>query len=188
MELNDLQNAPGATKNRKRVGRGPGSGTGKTSGKGHKGQQSRSGYKRRPQFEGGQMPMHMRLPKRGFNHQKRFPLAIINVEMLDKNFEAGDQVTSALLLERHLVGKDAGGVKVLGKGEITKAIHVTVQAISPGAQSKIEAAGGSVTLLAADGKVASAAAPVAAAPAAAAAAPAPAAPEEAGENTAAAEE
>jgi large subunit ribosomal protein L15 len=93
------------------------------------------------------MPLHMRLPKRGFHHTKRRPFAIINIEMLDKHFAAGDEVTTAVLLQRHLVADLAGGVKVLGKGEITKALKLAVEAISPGAQAKIEAAGGSVVVL-----------------------------------------
>lgn len=150
MELNDLQNVPGAVKNSKRVGRGIGSGNGKTAGKGHKGAQARSGFNSRPGFEGGQMPMHRRLPKRGFHHSKRRPFAIINVEMLEKHFEAGAEVNTAALLERHIIAKKAGGVKILGKGEITKALKLSVEAISPGALSKIEAAGGSVVVVAAN--------------------------------------
>lgn len=147
MELNDLITTPGSTHPVKRLGRGPGTGHGKTSGKGHKGHKARSGHKFRRNFEGGQMPMHMRLPKRGFNHQKRRPFAIINIEMLEKHFEAGTEITSELLLQRHLVAEAAGGVKVLGKGEVTKALTLVVQAISPGAQQKIEAAGGKVTIV-----------------------------------------
>ena len=148
MELNELKNAEGATQKRKRVGRGIASGKGKTAGKGHKGQQARAGYKRRAGFEGGQTPLHRRLPKRGFNHQKRRPLAIINVELLEKNFDAGAEVTIEVLRESHLVPRREHGVKVLAKGDITKALQLHVQAISPSAKSKVEAAGGSVTLVA----------------------------------------
>jgi large subunit ribosomal protein L15 len=155
MELNDLITTPGSTHPTKRLGRGPGTGHGKTSGKGHKGHKARSGHKFRRNFEGGQMPMHMRLPKRGFNHAKRRPLAIINVEMLEKHFESGAEVTVDVLLQRHLVADKAGGVKVLGKGEITKALKLAVHAISPGAQQKIEAAGGSVVVLGLQGTGAS---------------------------------
>lgn len=148
MELHDLQHAEGAVRNEKRIGRGPGSGTGKTSGKGHKGQKARSGYNYKAQFEGGQMPLFRRFPKRGFHHSKRHPMAIINVEMLDQHFETGAAVTTQDLVDRHIVHSKSGGVKILGKGEVTKALHVKVQAISPGAQSKIEAAGGSVEIIA----------------------------------------
>lgn len=148
MELHDLQHAEGAVRNEKRIGRGPGSGTGKTSGKGHKGQKARSGHVYKAQFEGGQMPLFRRFPKRGFHHTKRHPVAIINVEMLEKHFDAGAEVTAQALVDLHIVHAKSGGVKVLGKGEITKALKLKVQAISPGAQSKIEAAGGSVEIIA----------------------------------------
>ncbi len=147
MELNELSTAAGATKNRKRVGRGPGSGNGKTSGRGHKGQQSRSGYSRNYGFEGGQMPLHRRIPKRGFNHGDRWPQAITNLDVIDKLFKAGAEVNQASLVEVGLIRDTAGGVKVLGRGEITKKLNFKVQAISPGAKEKIEAAGGSVEIV-----------------------------------------
>jgi large subunit ribosomal protein L15 len=146
MDLSTLESVPGARKQRKRVGRGPGSGTGKTSGKGHKGQRARSGAKQRAGFEGGQMPLHRRLPKRGFRHQKRWPMAIVNVDLLDQSFEDGAEVDTELLLSRHLVPDLRGGVKLLGRGEIQKKIVLRVQAASPGAVAKIEAAGGRVEL------------------------------------------
>ncbi len=148
MELHDLKNTPGARKQRKRVGRGPGSGLGKTSGRGHKGQKSRSGYSRHWGDEGGQMPLHRRLPKRGFNHQKRWPADIVNVNALERAFSDGDEVTPAILLERGLVESMPGGVKLLGKGELTKKLTIKVQAASPGARAKVEAAGGTVEILA----------------------------------------
>lgn len=147
MELHKLKTARGARKARKRVGRGPGSGTGKTSGRGHKGQQSRSGYKRRIGFEGGQMPLHRRLPKRGFNHETRWPMAIVNVDVLDKVFDDGAEVTSEAILNAGLARALSGGVKVLGRGEVKKKIILKVQAISPSAKTKVEAAGGSVELV-----------------------------------------
>ena len=147
MELHKLKIAPGARKNRKRVGRGPGSGTGKTSGRGHKGAQSRSGYKRRIGFEGGQMPLHRRLPKRGFNHETRWPMAIVNLDMLDKAFDDGAEVTSETILKAGLTRAESGGVKVLGRGDVKKKLTLKVQAISPSAQTKVEAAGGSVELV-----------------------------------------
>lgn len=149
MELHNLKNDPGAKKKRKRVGRGPGSGNGKTSGKGHKGQKSRAGYARHFGFEGGQTPLHRRLPKRGFKHESRSPLAIINLDVLEGAFEAGAEVTAEAVVSAGLVKAARGGIKVLGRGEVTKGLTLKVQAISPGAKQKIEAAGGSVEIVAA---------------------------------------
>jgi len=148
MDLNTLSRGPGARKNRKRVGRGPGSGNGKTGGRGHKGQQSRSGYTRKYGFEGGQMPLQRRLPKRGFHHENRWPRSVVNVDALNKAFENGDVVTSAILIEKGLAEAVKGGVKILGRGELAKKLAVKVEAVSPGAQAKIEAAGGSVEIAA----------------------------------------
>jgi len=147
MDLQTLKNAPGARKKRKRVGRGPGSGNGKTSGRGHKGQKSRSGYSRHYGFEGGQMPLHRRLPKRGFNHEKRWPMAIVNVDTLCRIFDDGAEVSSEMIIEAGLAPSLPGGVKVLGRGEASKKLFVKVQAISPSAQTKLEGAGGSVELI-----------------------------------------
>lgn len=153
MDLSSLRNTSGARKNRKRVGRGPGSGTGKTCGRGHKGQKSRSGYTRQRGFEGGQMPLHRRLPKRGFRHQDRFPFAIVNVDTLDRVFEDGAAVTSEAIVKAGVAaspsGADAckGGVKVLGRGACAKTLHLKVNAITPSARQKIEAAGGTVELI-----------------------------------------
>jgi len=144
MDLSTLKNPN--QKTRKRVGRGPASGTGKTSGRGQKGQKARSGYSRRSGFEGGQMPLNRRLPKRGFNHEKRFPLAVVNLDAIDKTFEAGTEITNALLVEKDLAHETKGGVKVLGRGEITKALSFKVAQVSASAKAKIEAAGGSVEL------------------------------------------
>ncbi len=146
MELNTLSNG-NVRKPRKRVGRGPGSGNGKTAGRGHKGQQSRSGYTRRMGFEGGQMPLQRRLPKRGFYHEKRHPYAVINVDVLERVFESGDEITQAALVAKGLIHEMKGGVKVLGRGELTKKLTVKVAAISPSAQAKIEAAGGAIEIL-----------------------------------------
>jgi len=148
MDLHDLKNHPGGRKQRKRVGRGPGSGTGKTSGRGHKGQKSRSGYSRHYGFEGGQMPLHRRLPKRGFNHEHRWPMAIINLDRLDRTFEDGAEVSTESLVKSGFVENAKGGVKVLGRGEITKKLYLKVQAISPSAKAKVEAAGGTVEIIA----------------------------------------
>ncbi len=147
MELNSLKPPAGRKKNRKRVGRGPGSGTGKTAGRGHKGQKSRAGYSRHYGFEGGQMPLHRRVPKRGFNHRQRWPMAVINIDALDAAFEDGAEISSALLSERGMLRQMRGGVKVLGRGEVTKKLVLKVQAISPSAKQKIEAAGGSVEIV-----------------------------------------
>lgn len=144
MDLSTLKSTPGAKKGRKRVGRGPGSGTGKTSGKGHKGQKARSGYSRKRGFEGGQMPMNRRLPKRGFNHQDRFPMACVNLDQLEAAFEAGDEVTPETLAAKRIVQPAKAGVKVLGRGELTKSLSVKVNAVSAGAREKIVAAGGTV--------------------------------------------
>ena len=147
MELHNLKNNPGARKKRKRVGRGPGSGHGKTSCRGQKGQKSRAGYSRHFGFEGGQMPLHRRLPKRGFNHANRWPMAVVNVDSLDKAFEAGAEVTAESIVAAGLARSTKGGVKVLGRGETSKKLIIKVQAISPSAQKTIEAAGGSVEIV-----------------------------------------
>lgn len=147
MELHTLKNAPGARKKRKRVGRGPGSGNGKTAGRGHKGQKSRSGNSRHYGFEGGQMPLHRRLPKRGFNHGARWPMAIVNIDSLDKAFDDGAEITTEAIVKTGLARDTKGGVKILGRGETTKKFSLKVQAVSPGAQAKIEATGGTVEFI-----------------------------------------
>lgn len=138
MKLHDLSPAPGSTHSRKRVGRGQGSGLGKTAGKGHKGGQSRSGYSSRPGFEGGQMPLIRRVPKRGFHNQFRVEYAVVNVSQLAG---LGGRVTPELLLERGLVHRGLP-VKVLGTGELSTAITVAAHKFSKTAREKIEAAGG----------------------------------------------
>jgi large subunit ribosomal protein L15 len=147
MELHNLKNDAGAKKKRKRVGRGPGSGHGKTSCKGHKGQKARAGYARHYGFEGGQTPLHRRLPKRGFNHASRWPLATINIDTLEAAFEAGAEVTTDDIVKAGLAKSTRGGIKVLGRGDATKKLVLKVQAITPSAQQKIEAAGGSVEIV-----------------------------------------
>jgi large subunit ribosomal protein L15 len=153
MDLSSLSNGERGRKNRKRVGRGPGSGTGKTSGRGHKGQKARAGYSRRAGFEGGQMPLNRRLPKRGFHQDKRFAMSAINLDQLEKHFEAGDDVTPEVLLTRRLVVEAPGGVKVLGRGELTKKLTVRVNALSASAREKIESAGGTVEIVGVPKKV-----------------------------------
>ena len=142
MKLHELSPMPGSTKERKRIGRGPASGQGKTAGKGHKGQLARAGRGMRAGFEGGQMPLQRRVPKRGFNNIFRKEFAKVNVSSLDKVFEDGAVVTIDALIEKGLIKKTLDGVKILGNGEITKKLTVQVNAFSESAKQKIEAAGG----------------------------------------------
>lgn len=142
MKLHELAPHPGATKERKRVGRGIGSGHGKTCGRGHKGQKSRSGDRKLPSwFEGGQTPLHKRVPKRGFNSPNRVEYTVVNVKLLDKYFQAGEEVTPEKLVELGLAKKGMP-VKILGDGELTKPLVVKAHAFSQSARQKIEAAGG----------------------------------------------
>jgi large subunit ribosomal protein L15 len=146
MDLSNLKPAIGSTKNRKRIGRGPGSGTGKTSGKGHKGQNARSGGGVKPGFEGGQMPLQRRLPKRGFFSQNKKVYALVNLQDL-ANFEAGSIVDLEALTKTGLVGAVKDGVKILATGELTVALTVKAHKFSGSAVAKIEAAGGTVEVL-----------------------------------------
>ena len=141
MRIDTLSPAEGATKATKRLGRGIGSGTGKTSGKGHKGQWARSGGGVRPGFEGGQLPLYRKLPKRGFNNKFATKYAIVNVSELNV-FENGAEVNLEVLLEKRIVRKAYDGLKVLGRGEITKKVTVQATIFSASAKEKIEAAGG----------------------------------------------
>lgn len=145
MELNDFRWARKARKPSKKFGRGRGSGHGKTCGRGGKGQSARTGYSRKRHFEGGQMPLQQRLPKRGFTNIFRKEYEGVNVSRLEV-FDAGTAVTVALLKEKGMVPKAAERVKILGDGELTKKLDVTAQAFSKGAKAKIEAAGGSATV------------------------------------------
>ncbi len=146
MKLGSLKPAEGATKNTKRLGRGPGSGTGKTSGRGHKGAGSRSGNKKRPWFEGGQMSLARRLPKRGFsNHPFRKEVQIINIEQIEKL--GLDKVDAAALHEKGVIKNIQTPLKVLADGNLTKAVEVSANAFSKSAIEKIEKAGGSATFL-----------------------------------------
>jgi len=146
MNLADVRAAYIPRKKRKRVGRGPGSGTGKTSGRGHKGQQSRSGGGTPPGFEGGQMPLYRRLPKRGFNNSKfRVVYAIVNVGQLDRAFEDGATVDADSIRAAHLINAKTGPIKILGSGELTKKLVVTADRFSGSAKTKIEAAGGEIS-------------------------------------------
>ena len=148
MELENLRPAEGAVKKPKRVGRGLGSGFGRTSGRGHKGQKSRSGFSRRRGFEGGQMPLQRRLPKRGFTNIFRKEMACVNLRALGNVFEAGSTVDPTQLAARGLVRKKrAGGVKILGDGDIDRALTVRANAFSASARSKIEKAGGTCEVI-----------------------------------------
>ena len=146
MRLDELQPAEGSRFTRKRVGRGIGSGTGKTSGKGHKGQKARSGGGVRPGFEGGQMPLYRRLPKRGFTNIFAKQYVTINVSELER-FEDGTEVTQELLKETGVVSKTLDGIKVLGRGELTKKLTVKVAKFSSSAAEKIEKAGGKAEVI-----------------------------------------
>jgi large subunit ribosomal protein L15 len=143
-ELHDLSPASGSHRGRKRVGRGSGSGLGKTAGRGQKGQKARTGGKVHIHFEGGQMPLHRRIPKRGFNNMNRVEYQVVNLRDLD-GFEG--QVTVEALKGAGLIGHLRRPVKVLGQGEVTKALRVEAHAFSKSAKEKIEAAGGSVAVL-----------------------------------------
>jgi len=143
--LNNLKAPPAATHKKKRVGRGPGSGLGKTAGRGNKGQKSRSGYSRMRGFEGGQMPLHRRLPKRGFTNIFKKEWAEVNLSALERVFEAGATVSPEELVAKGLVRKSRGeAVVLLAKGEIKKSLTIKVHRFSEAAKKKIEAAGGTI--------------------------------------------
>ena len=143
--IHDLAPAAGSTHYRKRVGRGPGSGHGKTAGRGYKGQKSRTGYRHQRGFEGGQMPLHRRVPKRGFTNIFRVEYDVVNISDLDR-FEAGSSVTPQALHEARLSSKSRP-VKILGDGEIKKALTVSAHKFSASAKARIEAAGGRCEVL-----------------------------------------
>lgn len=146
MKLNQLTATPGATKARKRIGRGYGAGTGKTAGKGHKGQKARAGHGMRPGFEGGQMPLQRRIPKRGFNNIFGKDIVSVNVGSLNK-FEDGAAVDAAALIEAGIIKKCGDGVKILANGELKKKLTVKASAFSEAAKAKIEAAGGKAEVI-----------------------------------------
>lgn len=141
MKLNQLTATPGATKERKRIGRGYGAGTGKTAGKGHKGQKARAGHGMRPGFEGGQMPLQRRIPKRGFNNIFAKEVVSVNVGSLNR-FENGAEVTVETLKQAGIIKKTGDALKILANGELTKKLTVKADAFSEAAKAKIEAAGG----------------------------------------------
>ncbi len=142
MSLNKLKPPKGAKHAKKRVGRGPGSGHGKTASRGHKGAQSRSGFRRKRGFEGGQMPLHRRVPKRGFTNPFRVEYAVVNLDTLVEVFEDGSSVTPELLHERGLVRDARKPVKVLGRGDVSKKLTVKAHKFSGSAVKKITEAGG----------------------------------------------
>ena len=149
MNLSNLRPAKGATHSKKRIGRGQGSGQGVQAGRGHKGAKSRSGFKFKRGFEGGQMPLHRRIPKRGFHNLFRTEYAVVNLDMLAERFDAGTTVTPELLVERGLINNARRPVKVLARGDISKQLTVRAHKFSGKAAEKIAAAGGAAEVLAA---------------------------------------
>jgi large subunit ribosomal protein L15 len=144
-ELHELKPSPGSHRNRKRIGRGPGSGKGKTSGRGHKGQKARSGASIPAGFEGGQMPLQRRIPKRGFTPMNRVAYQVVNVRALEE--VQGDEVTAQVLHDQGFIGSAEKPVKILGDGELTRSVTVRVHAFSGTARSKIESAGGTAEVV-----------------------------------------
>jgi large subunit ribosomal protein L15 len=147
MGLNNLRPPKGAKRPKKRIGRGPGSGHGHTASRGHKGAKSRSGFRFKRGFEGGQMPLHRRVPKRGFHNPFRVEYAVVNLDTLAEVFEAGSSVTPDVLRERGLVRKSGARIKVLGRGDISKKLTVQAHKFSGSAAEKIAAAGGVAEVL-----------------------------------------
>ncbi len=146
MQLHEIQPAPGSRKARKRVGRGPGSGTGKTAGRGHNGQKSRSGYSRMRGFEGGQMPLHRRLPKRGFTNIFRTVCRTVNIDRLN-GFAAGSVIDPDALQDAGLLKKGSNQIKILGNGDLNVALTIRAHRFTGAAAKKIEAAGGKAELI-----------------------------------------
>src|SRR5438132_8264847 len=145
--LNDLHPSKGSTHKKKRIGRGPGSGLGKTAGRGEKGQKSRSGYSSKIGFEGGQMPLHRRLPKRGFTNIFKKEWIEVSLKALDQHFKADEEITPELLHQRGLIKKARRDVVVLGTGDISKALRISAHRFTKSAREKIEKAGGAATVI-----------------------------------------
>ena len=145
--LNNLRPAEGSTHKKKRVGRGPGSGLGKTAGRGNKGQKSRSGYSGKVGFEGGQMPLQRRLPKRGFTNIFKKQWIEVTLATLEQSFEAGDEITPETMHSRGVIAKGKRDIVVLGTGELTKALTISAHRFTKGARTKIEAAGGTANVI-----------------------------------------
>jgi large subunit ribosomal protein L15 len=144
ISLNSLRPAKGSTHKKKRVGRGPGSGMGKTASRGEKGQKSRSGYSQKIGFEGGQMPLHRRLPKRGFTNVFKKRWLEVSIAALEQHFQANEEVTPELLHERGIIKKAKHDVVVLGNGDLSKALRISAHRFTKSAREKIEKAGGAV--------------------------------------------
>ena len=147
LSLNNLRPAKGSTHKKKRLGRGPGTGLGKTAGRGEKGQKSRSGYSSKIGFEGGQMPLHRRLPKRGFTNIFKKQWIEVSLEALERGFAANDEITPEVLHHRGIIKKAKHDIVVLGNGEVTKALKVSAHRFTKSAKEKIEKAGGTVTVV-----------------------------------------
>src|SRR5712691_11108803 len=147
LSLNNLHPAKGSTHKKKRVGRGPGSGRGKTAARGEKGQKSRSGYSSKIGFEGGQMPLHRRLPKRGFTNIFKKQWIEVSLGALDKHFSANDEVTPDVMHHRGIIKKAKHDIVVLGNGEVSKSLKVSAHRFTKSAREKIEKAGGAVTVI-----------------------------------------
>ncbi|MEP6924305.1 MAG: 50S ribosomal protein L15 [Pyrinomonadaceae bacterium] len=145
LSLNNIKAPKGSTHKKKRVGRGPGSGLGKTSGRGHKGQKSRSGYSAKTGFEGGQMPLHRRLPKRGFTNIFKKQWIEISLAKLEASFAAGDEITPEILHKRGLIKKAKHDLVILGTGDLSKSLNISAHRFTKTAREKIEKAGGTVT-------------------------------------------
>ena len=147
LTLNNLHPAPGSTHKKKRIGRGPGSGTGKTAGKGHKGQKSRSGYSSKRGFEGGQMPLQRRLPKRGFTNIFKKEWIEISLAKIEESFNAGEDVTPQILHDRGLIKKAKHDLVILGTGDVSKSLNISAHRFTKTAKDKVEKAGGSATVI-----------------------------------------
>jgi large subunit ribosomal protein L15 len=147
LSLNNLHPAKGSTHKKKRLGRGPGTGLGKTAGRGNKGQKSRSGYSSKTGFEGGQMPLHRRLPKRGFTNIFKKQWVEISLGALENSFAADDEITPEVLHERGIIKKAKHDIVVLGNGEVTKALKVSAHRFTRSAREKIEKAGGTASVI-----------------------------------------
>ncbi len=147
LSLNNLRPAKGSTHKKKRLGRGPGTGLGKTAGRGEKGQKSRSGYSSKVGFEGGQMPLHRRLPKRGFTNIFKKQWIEVSLAALEKSFAANDEITPEAMHRRGIIKKAKHDIVVLGNGEVSKALKVSAHRFTKSAKEKIEKAGGTVTVV-----------------------------------------
>jgi|SRR5436305_7807606 len=147
LSLNNLRPAKGSTHKKKRLGRGPGTGLGKTAGRGHKGQKSRSGYSSKVGFEGGQMPLHRRLPKRGFTNIFKKQWIEVSLEALDRSFDANTEITPEVLHKRGIIKKAKHDIVVLGNGNISKALKISAHRFTKSAREKIEKAGGAITVI-----------------------------------------